>query len=59
MDLLLEKGRLSVRTSAGETKVQGPHLNDGTWHQAVLVVAPEAKTLADIRARMRRELGCG
>ncbi len=48
MDLVLEKGRLSVRTSAGETKVRGPKLNDGTWHHAVLVVAPEAKTLAHI-----------
>ena len=48
MDLVLEKGRLCVRTSAGETKVQGPKLNDGMWHHAVLVVAPEAKTLAHI-----------
>ena len=48
MDLVLEKGELAVRTSAGETKVQGPKLHDAAWHHAVLVVAPEAKTLAEI-----------
>ena len=48
MDLVLDKGRLSARTSAGETKVQGPPLNDDTWHHVVLVVAPKARTLADI-----------
>lgn len=49
MDLVLDDGRLVVRTSAGETTVSGPKLNDGKWHHAALVVSPKAKTLADIR----------
>lgn len=49
MDLVLVDDKLSVRTSAGEDAVAGPKLNDGQWHQAALVVAPEARTLADVR----------
>ena len=43
------KSTLSVRTSAGETALAAPKLNDGQWHHTVLVVAPKAETLADLR----------
>jgi len=49
MDLALHGGELVVRTSAGESIVAGSKLNDGKWHHAALVVAPDARTLADLR----------
>ena len=48
MDLVLDNGKLSVRTSAGETALVVPKLNDGQWHHAALVVRPKAHTLADL-----------
>ncbi len=49
MDLALHGGTLVVRTSAGESDVAAGKLNDGKWHHAALVVAPDARTLADLR----------
>ena len=49
MDLVLADGKLLVRTSAGEAPIAGPPLNDGQWHHAALVVAPNARALADLR----------
>jgi len=49
MDLVLDNGKLSVRTSVGETAAASAKLNDGQWHHAALVVAPKAETLADLR----------
>jgi hypothetical protein len=49
MDLALHGGELVVRTSAGESAVAVAKLNDGKWHHAALVVAPDARSLADLR----------
>jgi hypothetical protein len=49
MDLVLDRGRLSVRTSAGETRLADPPLNNGQWHHVALVVMPNARTLAHVR----------
>lgn len=48
MDLGINKGKLLVRTSAGEIPLKHTPINDGTWHHVALVVQPRARTLDDI-----------
>ena len=49
MDLAIDRGRLFVRTSAGELPVAHEPINDNKWHHIALVVMPDARTVGDIR----------
>jgi len=49
MDLGVDAGRLFVRTSAGQSRVKCPLVNDGQWHHVALVVADDARTLRDVK----------
>jgi Concanavalin A-like lectin/glucanases superfamily len=49
MDLGIQKGRLFVRTSAGEIPVKHTSISDGEWHHVALVVMPNARRVGNLR----------